>query len=263
MNTPVMVPFHVDVVKFGGSHATHRHAFGFAPPTAQSQEAVAQQTARPAYAPPPVRVYLGDSLPDILGQGKPSAPTLDADVLSAIQTEAGHVADTLRYELEAVKAEGEMVSGPTLRTEPDLYKLISIVGPYFTPQEVRNVVINDARAIQAQAQRLLSGATATYITSAQRAILSTVISDAKGEIAYMENFDLTPLSGANAKLAQDHADSHVQAAREIVDAIEREVVTGEASSVPVREPGENAGGPGTLIIVGVLLAATVVLVELI
>lgn len=263
MNAPIMVPFHVDVVKFGGSHATHRHAFGSAPPTAQAQQTVAQQPTRPAYAPPPVRVYLGDSLPDILGQGKPSAPTLDQDVLSAIQTEVGHVADTLRYELEAVKAEGEMVSPSTLRTDPDLYKSIAIVGPYLTAQEVRNVVINDARSIQSQAQRLLSGATAPYITSSQRAILSTVISDAKGEIAYMENFDLTPLSGANAKFAQDHADGHVKAAREIVDAIEREVVTGEASSVPVREPGEKSGGPGTLIVVGALLAATVLLVELI
>ena len=103
---------------------------------------------------PPVRVYLGDSLPDILGQGKPSAPTLNPDVLSAIQTEAGHVADTLRYELEAVKTEGNMVSGQTLRSQPDLYKSISIVGPYLSPQEIRNAVINDAKAIQGQAQRL-------------------------------------------------------------------------------------------------------------
>jgi hypothetical protein len=257
-----MVPFHVDVVKFGGSHATHRHAFGSAPAPAQPSQA-AQPAERPASPRPPVRVYLGNSLPDILGQGKPSAPALSQDLLSAIRTEAGHVADTLRYELEAVKAEGDMVSGQTLRTEPDLYRSISVIGPYLRPQEVRNAVINDARAIQTQAQRLLSGASAPYISAEQRAILSTIVSDAKAEMDYVANFDLLPLTGANAKLAQDHMDTHVKAAREIIDAIEREIVTGEAASVPVREPNESAsGGAGTLLVVGALVAATVLLVEL-
>ena len=264
MTNPFMVPFHVDVVKFGGSHATHRHAFGTAPAPQEAPRA-APQPLKPANPKPPVRVYLGDSLPDILGQGKPSAPTLAPDVLSAIRAEAGHVADTLRYELEAVKAEGDMVSGPSLRTQPDLYQSIGVVGPYLTPQEIRNVIINDARAIQAQAQRLLSGASAPYITSDQRSILSTVISDAKAEIDYMENFDLTPLAGANAKLAQDHTDTHVKASREIVDAIEREIVTGEAQSVPVREPSETGSRPGigALVVVGALVAATVLIVELV
>lgn len=266
MTTPFMVPFQVDVVRFGGSQATHRHGFGGAsisstppPPPLPPPPPPVQRIVRP---PSPVRVYLGESLPDILGQGKPTAPALNPDTLNQIRSAAGNAAETLRYELEAVKVERDMVSGQALRTEPDLYKSIAIVGPYLTPREIRNVIINDARAIQGQAQRLLSGAAAPYITAGQRAILSTVVSDAKAEIDYMQNFDLTPLTGANAKLAQDHTETHVKASRDVIDSIERAIVSGEAASVPVREPGESGGGPGALIAVGALVAVTVLLVEL-
>src|SRR5579871_3964529 len=217
MNPPLS-PFHVDMTRFGSSHATSRQPFG---------AIQAPQAHRPAQAAPP----------------RPQPPPR-------------------RIDLEASKSEANMVSPETLRTQPDLYKSIPDVGPYLSPQEIRNVIILDSQDVMAQAQRLLSGAAAAYITADQRSILNTVVSDANALIKYLQSLDLTDLRGANAKLAQDHATTHVKDAKALVDSVEQQVVSGEAGAVPVVEPGESAGGPGTLLALGALVAVGFILVEI-
>ncbi len=257
--TPNVSPFHVDMVRFGGSHATSRHAFGPTPAPPTPAPAAQQQQAPRRVQAPPKRIYLGDRP---LGQGKPTPPALSPDALSSIQSSAQNAVDTLRYELEAVKAEADMVSGSTLRVQPDLYKSIAVVGPYLSPQEIRSVIILDCQEITAQAQRLLTGAAAPYVTADQRSVLNTIVSDANAQITYMQNFDIADLKGANAKLAQEHTDTHVKAVKGVIDSIEQQVVSGEASSVPVVEPGESAGGPGSLLALGALVAVGFILAEI-
>ncbi len=255
MNPPLS-PFHVDMTRFGSSHATSRKPFGAIQAPQAHRPA---QAAPPRPQPPPRRIDLGGRP---LGQGKPGSPTINPDVLASIQTTAGHAVDTLRLELEASKSEANMVSPETLRTQPDLYKSIPDVGPYLSPQEIRNVIILDSQDVMAQAQRLLSGASAAYITADQRSILNTVVSDANALIKYLQSLDLADLRGANAKLAQDHATTHVKDAKALVDSVEQQVVSGEAGAVPVVEPGESAGGPGTLLALGALVAVGFILVEI-
>lgn len=214
----------------------------------------------PQGAPPPTRIYLGDMAPRILAQGKLSAPNLPSGVKAAIERDITNAAETLRYELEAVKVEADFVSGPTLRVEPDLYKSISVVGPYMVPQQIRSVIVNDTIKIEAQATRLLSGAASSYLPPAARGILQTVVADAKALNNYVSQQDLELLVGANIKLAQDHTETHVKAVREVIDGTEKQITGAEAQAVPVVEPSELNVGPlvafGTLAVVAAILVVT-------
>jgi hypothetical protein len=188
-----------------------------------------------------------------LGEGLPTAPELSQAQTESIRTKAANAAEALQYELEAVKAEADFVSGATLRVEPDRYKSIAIVGGSFTPQEIRSQVIMDARAIEALATRLLTGAASGYIKPETADRLSLVVKDARALIAHEEQFDLQPITGPHVALAEQHVESHVGASRDLIEASERDVVAGEASSVPVTEP--SGGSP-----LGALFAAAALVV---
>lgn len=260
MTSPLGAPFHVDVVRFGGSQATQRHAFG-TPGNGVSPQAPppAAVPARMSVAPPPVRIYLGDKP---LGQGQPTAPRIPEEALPELQAAIGHAVETLRYELETVKAEAQTVTPQAARSSPDGYKGIESVGQYLTPQEIRSSMILAAQDLSQQAQRLLTGAVSPYVSADQRSVLNTVVSDAAALVKFLQQFDLTPLAGGNLKLANEYAGSHTSAAASVIDAVEREVVSHESTSVPVVEPGESAiGGPGALLALGALVAVTVILME--
>jgi len=261
MTSPLGAPFHVDVVRFGGSQATQRHAFG-TPGNGVSPQAPPPSPAAPArisVAPPPTRIYLGDRP---LGQGQPTTPRIPPEALPELQSAIGHAVETLRYELETVKAEAQTVAPQAVRSNPDAFRSIESIGQYLTPQEIRSAMILAAKDLSQQAQRLLTGAASPYVSADQRSVLNTVVSDAAALVKFLQQFDLTPLGGANLKLAEDYAGSHTADVSNVIDAVEREVVSHESASVPVVEPGESAlGGPGALLALGALVAVTVILME--
>lgn len=237
----------VDQARMGGAFATQRHAFGMLPPPAVEAE------PPPQVEPPPKRV---------LAQGTMEAPQLTPDQVSGIQRQLGTLADALELELEAVKAEADMVSGPALRTEPDLYKSIAVIGPYFTPQEVRSVLIMDARAIESAASRVLSGSSAGYLTGPQSEKLGTVVSDSKALVDYLQQFDLAPLQGEKSRVAVEHTDMHLRGVEELTRGVESSVVAGEAPSVPVREPMEEGTPFGAILLIGALVAVGILISDL-
>lgn len=238
----------VDQTRIGGAFASQRHAFGIAPRSLASES-----PGKPSVEPPPKRV---------LAQGPIVAPQLSQAQASEIQKQLGTLADTLELELESVKAEADMVSGPALRVEPDLYKSISVVGPYFTPQEIRNVLILDARALESAAERVLRGSASLYLTEDQRAKLKTTSSDAKTLIDYIQQFDLSPLGGEKSRVALEHTATHTKAVGDLSKAVERTIVAAEASSVPVHEPLETGSPWGTILMLGTIVAVGVLISEL-
>jgi len=259
MTSPIGAPFHVDVVRFGGSQATQRHAFGTPGNGVSPQAPPPSAPAKAPLAPPPARIYLGDRP---LGQGQPTTPRIPPEALPELQSAIGYAVETLRYELETVKAEADTATPQAVRSNPDGFRSIEAVGQYLSPQEVRSALILGAQDLSQQAQRLLTGAASPYVSADQRSVLNTVVADAAALVKFLQQFDLAPLAGANLKLANEYAASHTSAAASVVDAIEREVVSHEAASVPVVEPGESAlGGPGALLALGALVAVTVILME--
>lgn len=245
---PSIAPFHVDASRIGGSLAQQRHSFGLGQPQSAEKK-------KPRFIPPPEKRYLGT--------GVPANFQLSQAQLDKIQASITPIIEALRYELEAVKVEADMVSGPTLRIEPDLYKSIAIIGPYLTPQEVRSAVMVDASEIGKAAKRVLTGALSSYLSADQRQSLQTIVSDAGALEAYVRQFDITPLTGATAKLAQDHVDSHVAEALGELEEAERGIVSTEAAGIPVIEPVEKGFGIGGLIAVGTLIAVGIIVADLI
>lgn len=261
MTAPQISPFVVDQTRLGGAGSAQRHGFNImtrpqwksdaptAPPPAPPQvSAVAQ------IAPPPSR--LGD-----LGYGLMSAPDLSKAQVQEIQKEAMPLIEAIRTDLEAIKLESRVLSPESLRDNPDTYKTINDLAPYFTPQEMRNQVIVDTRALQAEAQRALTGAISSYLTDAQVAALNTVVDDSKALVAYVQQFDLTPITGAKSKLSDDEVKARLAEVRSTLKNIEKLVVSGEAGSVPVVEESGMGSVIGTLIAVGILAGIGWYLVE--
>lgn len=252
MTAPQISPFVVDQTRLGGSGSAQRHGFNVMQRPQWKTDAPAQaapapaQMARQELLPPPSR--LGD-----LGYGLMSAPELSKDQIQEIQRQATPLIEALRTDLEAIKLEGTILSPESLRENPDIYKSINDLAPYFTPQEMRNQVIVDTRALQAEASRVLTGAISPYLTDAQRSALSTVVDDSKALVAYVQQFDLTPITGAKSKLSDDEVKARLAEVRGSLQNIEKLIVSGEAPSVPVIE--ENSGNIlGTILVVGVLAA---------
>lgn len=246
MAAPSMSPFHVDGSRFGGSSASLRHNFGMA--------SKAPAAKKPRFIPAPPKRNLG--------QGLATAPELTANQIEAIRDKVTPVIDAISFEMEAIKAEADWVSGPALRTEPDSYKQISVIGQYFTPQEVRSQILIDVNEIGKMASRLLSGAVGSYMSPPQAEALGIVISDAKALTQYIEQFDLAPITGAKSKLSEDHVAAHIEPIKASLENIERSVVSGEAGSVPVIEPMERGFGWGSLLAVGALVAVGFLIVDL-
>jgi hypothetical protein len=244
---PSIAPFHVDASRIGGSLAQQRHSFGLGQPPVEKK--------KPRFIPPPEKRYLGT--------GVPANFQLSQAQLDKIQASITPVIEALRYELEAVKLEADWVSGQTLRVEPDLYKSISTIGPYLTPQEVRSTIMVDASEIGKAAKRILTMSLSSYLSPEQRQSLQTIVNDADALVAYIQQFDMTPLTGATAKLAQDHVDSHVAEAVKDIEEVERGIVSTEASGIPVIEPADKQFGIGGLIAVGTLIAVGIIVADLI
>lgn len=245
---PFINMLRVDQARMGGAFASQRHAFGIVPPSVAPVEA-----ATPPPEPPPKRV---------LAEGPMPAPELSQAQVAEIQGRLDTLADAVQLELEAVKAEADMVSGPALRVEPDLYKSIAVVGPYFTPQEIRNVLIMDARALETAAGRVLEGAASPYLTEEQRGKLETAVSDAKALVNYLQNLDLAPLGGEKSRFAMDHTATHMKGIDDLTKAVERDVVAGEAPAVPVKEPLETGTPWGAILLLGALVTVGILVSDL-
>jgi hypothetical protein len=257
-------PFHVDGTRYGGKNALQRHAFGFGSGSGEGAalagprvvspssktNAPAPQRAPRFLPPPPKRL--------VLGQGQPTPPALSEDQKKALQAQAANAIEALQLELEATKAEADLVSGPALRNKPEAYKEIPLIGPYFTPQEVRTQITLDAGAIEDSANRMLHGAASSYLSVTQTAALGTLVGDAQSLVTYIQQFDLAPITGAKTKLSQDHVGSHVNAANQVVAEVEKGVVTGEASSVPVVEPSGKLGLGGILALAALIAVGAII-----
>jgi len=233
--------FHVDPLNIGGATARHRHAFGMAP-VAPAQE---QQKE---LAPPPKRV---------LAQGRPTPPSLSTSEVASIQRNLGTLTEALKLELETVKAEADTVSGKDLGTS-ESHKIIPIVGSIFNVPEIRYQVVLDSKAIGGAADRVLAGSASPYLTDSQRATLETVVSDAQALAGYVNQFEIAAPEGRLVAFADDHAKTHIGDANDLLASIERQVVAGEAQSVPVNEPSSIPVGGliaiAALIIVGIVIA---------
>lgn len=247
-------PFPLDVA--GGRLSLQ----GNTPPRAAAPPTPAPALPRPEprWIPPPPRRGLSLEL----GQGKPTAPKLTEAQIESVRSKARTAAEALQYELEAVKLEADWVSGPTLRVEPEKYKSVAVVGPYFTPQEMRTQVTLDARAIDQAATRMLTGASSPYLEPETMDVLRTIVKDAKDLVAHIEQFDLQPIGGNHTRLSEDHLQSHVKSVKQLIDSVEREVVSAEAASVPVTEPGDSGSALGTLVAVGALAAVALIVFDI-
>lgn len=248
---PSLGLLHVDPLRMGGSFTSLGHAFGItvSPPAAQTP------SQEPTIAPPPRR---------LLAQGPMAPPQLSQAQVDQLQADLGSVVDALELELETMKAEAEMVAAPILRTEPELYKTIPVIGPFFTPQEVRSAIISASGDIKSTASRILTGGSSVYLTEDQKAKLQTISGDADALIQYVEQFDLMPLSGAQSRLARDYSESHFKAAEEMAKLVEAQMVVDEAAAVPVLEPMEKSGGPwGAILALGALVAVGIIIAEVV
>lgn len=228
MKPPVSL-IHIDPSRVGGAFTSHRHAFGMAP---QARE-MPQETVA---APPPKRV---------LAQGRPTSPEISQAEIASFQRDLGEIAEALKLELEAVKAEADTVSGKDLGAS-GLYRAIPVVGGIFEPSEIRNQVVLDSNAIGNAAERALSGSASPYLTDAQRETLQTVAADARALAGYVKQFPVASPEGRLVMFADEHTGMHVAPAEDLLAAVERRVVIGEAASVPVKEPGEGIPAGGLL-----------------
>lgn len=259
MTAPQIYPFVVDQTRHGGTGSGQRHGFNLmagprwkADPNAAPQQQLpqappqVQAMVRQEIAPPPMR--LGE-----LGYGLMAAPQLTADQIKAIQTAVGPAVEAIRTELEGLKLEGRTLSPEALRENPDIYKSISDLSLYFTPAEMRTQVILDTKALMGESSRLLTGALASYLTEPQVMALSTAVNDSKDLISYLQQFDISPVTGAKSKLSDDEIKQRLSAIRSAVADTEKMVVSQEAPSVPVAE--DSSGSTlGTIIALGVLAA---------
>ena len=253
MAGPQISPLSVDASRVGGPGG-HRHSFNLSKSQAQAPQAEAPK--KPRFIPPPPKRDLGAAVM--------SAPQISQADLQRLQASFEPIIEALQLELEAAKQEADMVSGPTLRVEPDLYKSIGIIGPYFSPQEVRSTLLVDADEIGNVANRIMTGSVGPYLSADQKMAVQTVQSDAKKLHEYVQQFDIAPLTGASAKLAEEHVQSHTTKILDEIATAEKGIVSNEAGSVPVFEPMEKGlGGVGGLLAVGALVAVGIIIADLI
>lgn len=218
----------------------------------------------PALRPIPIDSFRGGGAFGVrhmfVGQATPPAApvSVSSSQVTDIQKLIGQAIDSLNYQLEAVGVELDWVSGSSLRVDQTQYQQISDIGPTFSPQEVRSVILMDAQQLDALAARLKAGALSHYLSPDQQAAVADVRKKTGQVINSVQNLDLTPIQSGHESLAEQHTASHVREPKGYVEQAERLVVGAEAGAVPVLEPYEKslsgveiAAGIGVLAIVGV------------
>jgi hypothetical protein len=162
--------------------------------------------------------------------------------------------EALSRELDAVGVEADLVSPQALRVSPDEYTQISLVGTVLAPQEIRSVIIADARALDGVATRIQTGALSHYLSQEQVSRLAAIRAGAAQLLEYEQGQDIQPISAGHMSAANQHVDAHLMEPKAQVVAAEKMVVGAEAGSVPVREPAEKTLSK-TEIVVGFGVAA--------
>lgn len=187
---------------------------------------------------------------------------LSASVQARVSQAIDRAIDAMKIELEAVSVEADLVSPPTLRVQPQDYTQIGIVGTVLAPQEIRSVVLADARSIDGLAARVQTGALSHYLTSDQAAALADIRSRAQKLVDYEQGQDIQAVLSEHVGIANQHVDGHLAAPRSAITDAEKAVVAGEAGTVPVLEPAEKTlskteivAGIGVVAGVGILLWA--------
>jgi hypothetical protein len=185
---------------------------------------------------------------------------LSASVQARVSQAVDRAIDALGVEIEAVGVEADLVSPPTLRVQPEDYTQISIVGTVLGPQEIRSVVLADARSIDGLAARIQTGALSHYLTPEQATALADIRSRAQRLVEYEQGQDIQAVLSEHVGIANQHVDRHLAAPRAAVADAEKTVVTGEAGTVPVLEPAEKTlsktelvAGVGVVAGIGILL----------
>ena len=260
MTAPQISPFYVDQTRMGGTQGA-RHGFNILPGPRWKTEQPEQgappapapsNSSRPSVPPPPSRI-------EQLGYGLMQAPELTEAQIKDIQKAVQPFVDAIQAELETVKLEAQAVSPELIRENPDAYKALNEIAPYFTPQEMRSQAILDAKTLQAEAGRALSGAISPYLAPAQATVLENVMADARDLVAYLNQFDLAPITGAKSKLSDDHLKERMAVVGVTLSDAEKMVVSKEAPSVPVTE---DMGSPlGTILALGALAGVVWILTE--
>ena len=81
-------------------------------------------------------------------------PAVSSAARAAIGAFIDQALDSLGREIEAANVEADLVSPQALRAQPEDYTQIGLVGTVLAPQEIRSVVLADARALDAIASRI-------------------------------------------------------------------------------------------------------------
>lgn len=235
-----------DPARVGGLHSSRRHAFGMAPP----EPAAPPPSRNPRPPLPPKRALAGGAMTQVV---------LSQAEISDIRSDLEAVADVLAVEMEAVKEEAEAVTAEAVASTPEGYRAIPIIGPLLDPTQIRAALLLDAEALEGAAAKLLSPPAGPYLSEGVRSVLEEVIADARAVEAHFRQAGVGLLAGEAARLAREHAEGHVRAARSMTAAAERRIVAAEAAGVPVQEQEFEAGSFWTAL----AMAAGVIVIGLV
>lgn len=199
-----------------------------------------------------------------LGQAASSPPAAQVNVGAAASSDIQKAIDTaieaIDYELQAVQEEAERVTGAGLRAEPRAYIEIPVVGMILTPQEIRSVILLDARQLDSLAARLRTGALSHYLSPEEILAADGLRVKARTLLDFVQSQDFLPIQAGHETMAETHMQSHLEKPLAALEKAERAVVGAEAGAVPVKEPFEKRLGPieivagvGVLAVVGIAL----------
>lgn len=166
---------------------------------------------------------------------------------SAIGAFIDQALDALGREIEAANVEADLVSPQALRAQPEDYTQIGLVGTVLAPQEIRSVVLADARALDAIASRIQTGSLSHYLSNGQVSRLADLRGRIGRLVSYLQGLDIQPVLQQNLGIANQHVDAHLRGVNGPVGDAERAVVTAEAGNVPVLEPSEKTLSTGKII----------------
>lgn len=198
----------------------------------------------------------GAPLSSLGGSYSPRLAQVSSAAASAISTLIDNALDSLEREVDAAGVEADMVSPASLRVQPDDYTQIGLVGTVLAPQEIRSVILADARALDGLASRIQTGALSHYLSPSQTQRLSSIRSKIDRLVQYLQGLDIQNVLQQNLAVANQHVDSHLRAVNGPLGEAEKAVVTAEAGNVPVLEPSEKTLSKG-MIVAGVGVAAGV------
>jgi hypothetical protein len=191
-----------------------------------------------------------------MGQGSIAEIKPSAETISKLRSDVDAAILALDNSIEDVRVFSGLLAPNVLRAQPDAYLAIPDIAGDFTPEELRTIVYSDAKTLGSIATRIGTGAAGNYITGDQVKALQQLSAKANGIMSFIQSMGtLAPVS--NLDLANEHQDDIAYKASGLMEDIEKDVVSAEASAVPVLEPYEKDSQTLKLV-VGTGIAAVVI-----